>query len=310
MPTRERKLAFVLGGGGAHGASQVGALRALLEAGIYPDMMVGTSIGAANAAYLAVHGVTLESVEKLTQLWLDAIGIDILPSNYLWLSLRTLLGRPEESSTQRVREMLVQHGIAPQITFGQIQGVQLFVVAADLNSSNTIVYGVNPQESVLEGVLASTAIPPWIRPIETNGRYLVDGGFTSNLPVEIAMRMGAAEIIALDLSDPYGVRGQEHKTKPLISKVIDLVLLRQREIELALAEARGVPLLDVILCEDPNIPIWDFNHTKEMIAYGYAAMNKAIRTHQAGAPRWYRKLLPFGRGRQRVVNAVMSCGKG
>ncbi len=52
---KRKKLAFVLSGGGARGALQVGALRALLEAGIKPDMLVGTSIGAANAALFALN---------------------------------------------------------------------------------------------------------------------------------------------------------------------------------------------------------------------------------------------------------------
>ena len=67
-----KPLAFVLSGGAARGALQVGALRALLEANIRPDMLVGTSVGAISAAYLAVHGVKLASVESLAQAWHDA----------------------------------------------------------------------------------------------------------------------------------------------------------------------------------------------------------------------------------------------
>ena len=63
----ERQLAYVLGGGGARGALQVGAIRALLEAGVRPNLLVGTSIGAVNAAFLAFHGVSLQGVERLTE---------------------------------------------------------------------------------------------------------------------------------------------------------------------------------------------------------------------------------------------------
>ena len=58
-------LAFVLGGGGARGAMQVGALRALIEAGLKPDLLVGTSIGAVNATGLALWGVSLAGIEAL-----------------------------------------------------------------------------------------------------------------------------------------------------------------------------------------------------------------------------------------------------
>ena len=59
----KKKLAFVLGGGAARGALQAGALRALLEAGYQPDLVTATSIGAANGAFLAVNGFSLEAVQ-------------------------------------------------------------------------------------------------------------------------------------------------------------------------------------------------------------------------------------------------------
>ncbi len=60
-----RCLAFVLGGGGARGALQLGALRALLSADIVPDLLVGTSIGAVNAVGLALWSPSLSAIETL-----------------------------------------------------------------------------------------------------------------------------------------------------------------------------------------------------------------------------------------------------
>jgi NTE family protein len=62
-----RPLALVLGGGGARGALQVGGLRALLEANIQPDLLVGTSIGAVNAATLAIRGAAASSIASLVE---------------------------------------------------------------------------------------------------------------------------------------------------------------------------------------------------------------------------------------------------
>ena len=62
MMRNQGGLAFVLGGGGGRGALQVGALRALLEAGLQPDLLVGTSAGAVNATYLAMRGFNLETL--------------------------------------------------------------------------------------------------------------------------------------------------------------------------------------------------------------------------------------------------------
>src|SRR3970282_1559461 len=94
----KRKLAFVLGGGGARGALQVGALRAVLEAGYQPDLLVGTSIGAVNASYLAINGFNQESLVGLARAWHDAAHADLLPANYLWLTVRSLFRRPDVSS--------------------------------------------------------------------------------------------------------------------------------------------------------------------------------------------------------------------
>jgi NTE family protein len=87
----KKPLAFVLGGGGARGALQVGALRALYEAGYRPDMMVGTSAGAVNATYLALRGFDERGLDQLEQAWLEAAWDDLLPPNYLQLALRYLL---------------------------------------------------------------------------------------------------------------------------------------------------------------------------------------------------------------------------
>ena len=71
----KRPTALVLGGGGARGALQVGALRALLEAGRQPELLVGTSIGAVNAAFLAVRGLAPASLEALAGAWREAYGL-------------------------------------------------------------------------------------------------------------------------------------------------------------------------------------------------------------------------------------------
>jgi len=92
--------------------------------------------------------------------------------------------------------------VHPDLRFEQIEGVRLILVAADLNARSVALYGLDPRQSVLEGLLASTALPPWAVPIEKDDQLLMDGGVVSNLPIEPAMTSGATEIIALDLHDP------------------------------------------------------------------------------------------------------------
>lgn len=111
---RNGTMAFALGGGGARGALRVGALRALLEAGIQPDLLVGTSIGAVNATYLAVRGFTVSGLDGLEDAWREAATANLMPANYLWLVSRTLLHRNEteiaEFTGTETRTVTVQPG--------------------------------------------------------------------------------------------------------------------------------------------------------------------------------------------------------
>lgn len=278
MQTKAR--AFVLGGGGARGALQVGALRALLEAGLQPDMLVGASIGAVNAAYLAVHGVGLSTIEALVGTWRDAAAADLLPSNYLWLTTRILFNRAGWRPQHRLREFFIAHGLPPDLRFGDIQNVRLILVAADLNAARAVLYGSDPRHSVLEGLLASTALPPWVHPLEKDGQFLIDGGVVSTLPIEPALAQGATELVALDLADPRPTQAEAHGFGPFLGKLMNTIELRQAEVEMALAAARGASVRRITLQGEQPVAIWDFQHTEELIERGY----EIARREMAGWP--------------------------
>jgi len=265
----KKQLAFVLGGGGSRGALQAGALKAVLEADIIPHLLVGTSTGALNCALLAVHGMGLDGVETLLKAWHDAKSAELLPADFLWLAVRELFEKPSGSETPRLRDFLIKHGVHPEITFGNLRQVRLISVAADLNTGSTIVYGTEPHETVLEGVLASSALPPWSQPIEKDGLALIDGSLVSSLPIEPAIGQGATEIIAFNLSDPRQTEIANHSTSAFFSKVVYTLEQRQMEMELALAAALDVPVRMLNLCGVEPVPIWDFRSTEELIAHGY-----------------------------------------
>ncbi len=282
-PQRKEKLAFVLGGGGSRGALQVGALRALYEAGYQPNLLVGTSIGAANAAYLALYGFTPEGLEGLERVWHDAAQADLLPSNFLRLTVRLLLGSPRAANKQltHIREFFVSHGISPEVTFGDLT-IPLVLVATDLSHFDPVLYGRDPSESVLEALLASTAIPPWVTPLRVRDRLLMDGGLLSNLPIEPAMSQGAERIIALNLADPRDVNadsdGREHTSGvgPLVTRMLVAVEYRQIYMETRLARERGVPLYFLNLRFEHPVPIWDFSRSTELIEHGYELARRQI----------------------------------
>jgi NTE family protein len=272
-------LAFVLGGGGARGALQVGALRALLEIGLAPDLLVGTSIGAANASFLAVEGCTPEAVDRLEAAWHDAARQDLLPDNYLWLTVRALFNRSGPDVHARLRRFFISHGLDPGLRFRDLSGPRLILVAADLWAGNTMLYGTSPDQRILDGVLASTAIPPWVRPLDQGDHLVMDGGTVSNLPIEPALSQGATEIIALDLADARPLGSAIRGFGPFLFQLVHTVEQRQVHLEKQLAAARGVLVHHVPLQPAMPMPVWQFERSLPLIDRGYDLMHEYLRTH-------------------------------
>jgi predicted acylesterase/phospholipase RssA len=76
---------------------------------------------------------------------------------------------------------------------------KLYFLATDLNAGGPVVFGLDPDESVLDAVLASMTLPPWMAPVQRGKQYMIDGGIVSNVPIETAIHQGATKVIALDI---------------------------------------------------------------------------------------------------------------
>jgi len=271
-----KKLALVFSGGGARGALQVGALRALLEADIHPDMLVGTSVGAVNATYMAVNGTHLDSIDGLVKAWERASQADLLPTNYFRLALKSFTHLSRDEVYSRMRDFFISQGLTPGFKFGDIDGVELILVATDLNTGEPVLYGREKDQSVLECLLDSITLPPWIMPNEHEGHLLMDGGLISNLPIEPALKCGAEAIIALDLNDLREPPLPGPEIGKLITKLLFAVAKRQTELELALAKQSHVPVFRINLLGDKPIALWDFQYWRVLIDQGYELMKSEI----------------------------------
>ena len=175
---------------------------------------------------------------------------------------------PTPSLTSSLRRHALAAGFTPELRFEQVQNVRLGLVGAEMGSGQPVIYGMDPSQSVLEGVLASCAVPPWFEPIENDHELIVDGGALSLLPIEPALTMGATEIIALDLS---GSPSQSRLPRRLnqVNKAVSSFGQHETYLELALAEARGVPVHYMQLQSTPPIQMWDFSTFRNPIATGY-----------------------------------------
>ena len=177
--------AFVLSGGGNLGPLQVGATEVLMQAGISPEMLVGTSAGAVNAACLATNP-TLDGVKRLSQLWREIEKEDVYPGGPLRMAWHLVRHQDSFCSRENLAAFLKAQAPEGIRSFHQLQ-IQLYIVATDLLSGHPFVFGEDPQDNLIEAILASAAIPPYFPPFLYRGRLLVDGGLAANVPISVAV---------------------------------------------------------------------------------------------------------------------------
>ena len=272
----KKKLAFALGGGGSRGALQAGALRALLQANIQPDILVGTSIGSVNAIFMAMHGFSPQMLDKLDEAWLIVAKANLFPASTAWLTTQMLLNYVGVYPYSGIKDYFIAQGIRPDLRFGDLPHAPVILVSTDLNGRKPVYYGNDPQDLVLDGLIASAALPPWVSPIDSGGRMLVDGGMISNLPIEPALAYGATEIIAMGLSNPNEVSETTSGIGNTWTKFLNTIEARQIQLELALAQARNVPVHIIDLKTLVPVPAYDFSQTQFLLQDGYRQTKWAL----------------------------------
>jgi NTE family protein len=184
------KTAFVLSGGASLGAIQVGQLQALAEHGIRPDFLVGTSVGAINAAWVAGRPEP-EALDELAGIWLGLTRERIFPFDPV-TGARGLIGRANHLvSPVGLRQLLEEH-----IGFTELEDARIpvHVVATDLESGAEVLLSRGP---AIRAIMASAAIPGVFPPVAIDGRQLVDGGIADHTPVAKAIHLGARRIYVL-----------------------------------------------------------------------------------------------------------------
>src|SRR5262249_12617820 len=158
-PAGAPRTAFVLGGGAALGAMQAGMIHALYERGITPDLLIGTSAGALNAAFLASRPATVATAGHLAAIWRGLHRNDILPFRPASL-LTGLAGRRGHLIPDRqLRQLAARH---IQIERLEQAAIPLHLVAFDLLSGTEVRLSDGP---AIEGVLAAAAIPRVLPPV-------------------------------------------------------------------------------------------------------------------------------------------------
>lgn len=185
------RVAFVLGGGGVHGAVQVGLLRALVEEGIRPDVIVGTSVGAMNGALLAAHPD--DAVDRLQDLWTNLDANNPFEASLLERATTLTRSRTHLHGDHRLRRLLLTH--LPARNFSELE-VPFQCVAASIERASARWFTVGP---LIDALLASTAVPGLLPPVVIDGEHHLDGGLVDSIPVGRAVELGADRIYVLQV---------------------------------------------------------------------------------------------------------------
>src|SRR5688572_23229999 len=185
------KTAFVLSGGASLGAIQVGMLRALYERGVAADLIVGTSVGAINGAYIASRPQSVETADELAGVWRDIGRGQVFPLNPLTGFLGFFGARRHLVPDGSLRRLLRDH-----TGFARLEdaAIPLHVIATEVLSGEELRLSNGP---AIDAVMASAAIPGVFPPVRWGERDLMDGGVSNNAPISHAIELGAETVYVL-----------------------------------------------------------------------------------------------------------------
>jgi len=255
MSGTAHRTAFVFAGGGSLGAVQVGMLRELMRYGLDADFVVGSSVGALNAAYFAA-APNAAGVEKLACVWCSLRRHDVFP-----VTLRSLLrfvgGQDHLIDPSNLRLLIKRH-----VPFLNLEdaSIPLHVIATNLGGA-AVCLSSGP---VIERILASAAIPAAFPPVRIDNQYLIDGAIGSNTAILTAAKLGATRIIVL----PTGFACDLHEPpKGAIARVLHAItLLIANQIVRDLKELAGKVDISIVPSLCPlDVSPYDFSSAAQLI---------------------------------------------
>lgn len=232
------KIGLVLSGGGAKGAAHIGVLKVLEKNNIPIDYVVGTSIGSYVGGLYAL-GYSADQIEKIMlELPWDEGYSDFIPRQFLSYENKKL--RDQYNLTFRLGFSDGQIKIPSGLLLGQSAGqllkkstgvVPLFTsfddlaipyraIASDIATAKAVVVD---KGSITDAMRASAAVPGVVEPVNIDGKLLVDGGITNNMPVDVAKAMGADIVIAVDIGSPLLEQSEIKSTIDVISQLSNIL---------------------------------------------------------------------------------------
>ncbi|MEN9420344.1 MAG: hypothetical protein RI988_3965 [Pseudomonadota bacterium] len=291
------RIGLVLSGGGARGLAHVGVLKVLERAGVRPDLIVGTSMGSIIGG-LHASGMSASEIERelLAVDWSAVFSQRVdrreLPERRkdqdLDLSVAFELGwrngelmLPQAAVSSRGLETLLRRYTLPVRRIERFDELPIpfRAVATDMESGQAVELDSGDLALAMR---SSMSVPGVFAPIEREGRILGDGGLVNNLPIDLARRLGAQVVIAVNVGTPVGGRETLGSVIGLTAQMINILTEQNVQRSLALLQQGDVlirPALD-------TLGSGDFVKTAELIARGEAAAGGVVeRLAALAAPR-------------------------
>ncbi|WP_439135735.1 patatin-like phospholipase family protein [Pseudomaricurvus sp.] len=285
-------IALVLGGGGARGSAHVGVLKALEEHNVPIDMVVGTSMGAFVGGLYA-SGKSPEQIQELFESadWLSGYRDDLnrsqipnrrkrqldqypiqldlgITEGKIKLPLGFLQGQGMKSL---VDSML---GYYPQFESFNDLPIPFRAIAADAETSEEVILSQGDLATALQ---VSMSIPGVVRPIELNGRLMVDGGIANNLPVSVARSLGADVVIAVNIGSPRMTREELLSGFAILRQMVGFLTQKNVAYQKSLLTEKDIYIHPAL----EGITTLSFEKSPAGIAAGYAEMQKQFEENVA-----------------------------
>lgn len=268
------RTAIVLSGGGSLGAAQVGALRALFDAGVRPDVLVGCSVGALNAGFLAVDP-TIERLVELEAIWRRLGKADIFGNGRRLAAGATLLRavrRDDHLYEPHALQSLVRRWV-PVEDLAQT-AVPCHVVTTDLLTGAPCWWHQGDPVKVLT---ASACLPALFPPVRLGDSLHVDGGVTVPVPVERALDLGADQVWVIDVTG--GALGRRDERMSALDVLLMSFAISRSHLDRPSSwERPGHEVVRLRMPDLGRIEMRDFSQTERLLQAGYAIARQTLST--------------------------------
>lgn len=258
------------------GAIQLGMLRALLERGITPDLVVGCSAGALNGGAIS-SAPTLETLDRLEALWLGLTRSDVWPTSMTRGMVRMLRRGSAVNDNDGLRRVVER--FLPAATFADL-AVPFACVATSLDTGRERWF---TSGSLTEAVLASSALPVLLPPVEIDGEAFVDGATVNVVPLGRALEMGATRLFILQLKDLDLTPRRPRRPLDVLQRCFAI----SRNFRFVHELASLPPGIEAHVLPAPSWPRFrydGFSRTPEIIERTHAAAAAYLDRHRIGTP--------------------------